>query len=54
MMEDRHKKEKRAVKEEIRKVKNDNRLQKVSVAYMQHGVVLSGPFICGVAYCRIM
>jgi len=38
MQEDRHKKEKRAVKEEMKKLKNDNRLQKVSVAYMQHNM----------------
>jgi hypothetical protein len=36
MQEDRHTKEKRAVKEEMKKVKDNNRLQKVSVAYMQH------------------
>jgi len=26
------------VKEEMKKLKNDNRLQKVSVAYMQHNM----------------
>jgi hypothetical protein len=38
MQRNRYNKEKRALKEEMKQMKNDNRVQKVMVAYVQHNM----------------
>jgi hypothetical protein len=55
MQRDRYNREKRALKEEMRQMKIDNRVQKVSVAYIKPNLqCCKGPFICDMSYQRIM
>jgi hypothetical protein len=55
IQQDRYNREKRTLREEMKQMKIDNRIQKVSVSYIQPNLqCCQGLFICDMAYQRIM